>query len=145
MATIRKERDIAIGNVVGSNLFNILGVLGLASLVGPRGVGVAPAALAVDIPVMVLVALVTLPIAFSSSVIARWEGGLLFGGYAMYTTYLVLRSTDHPTLGGFSTIALFVAVPAMLFVVVAGAARWWLRPSEPAPSAGPSQAERGAT
>ena len=79
IATIRGERDIAVGNVVGSNIYNIRAVLGLAALVSPAGVGVAPAALDFDIPVMVAVAVACLPIFFTGHVIARWEGWLFFG------------------------------------------------------------------
>src|SRR3546814_3465635 len=53
MAAIRGERDIAVGNIVGSNIFNLLCVLGLASLVSPQAVGVSSNALAFDFPVMI--------------------------------------------------------------------------------------------
>ncbi|MDF2773712.1 MAG: Na+/Ca+ antiporter, CaCA family, partial [Geminicoccaceae bacterium] len=61
LATLRGERDIAVGNVVGSNIFNLLAVLGLGSLVAPEGVPVSPGALAFDMPVMVAVAVAALP------------------------------------------------------------------------------------
>jgi cation:H+ antiporter len=62
MAAIRGERDIAVGNVVGSNIFNILTVLGLTSLVAPDGVAVAQSALDFDLPFMVAVSIACLPI-----------------------------------------------------------------------------------
>ncbi len=74
MAAIRGERDIAVGNAVGSNLFNIMGVLGISSLVSAGGIGVSEAALQLDIPVMIAVAAACLPIFFTGHVIARWEG-----------------------------------------------------------------------
>ena len=61
MAAIRGERDIAVGNVVGSNIFNILSVLGTASAVSADGVRVSAAALQLDIPVMIAVAVACLP------------------------------------------------------------------------------------
>jgi len=97
VASLRGERDIAVGNVVGSNIFNILSVLGLAALVSPQGIPVAPAALAFDLPVMIAVAVICLPIFFTGGVIARWEGLLFLGYYVAYTAYLVL-STTHPQL-----------------------------------------------
>ena len=74
MASIKGERDIAVGNVIGSNLFNILAVLGLAALVAPDGINVASSALRFDIPVMIVVAVACLPIFFTGYSIARWGG-----------------------------------------------------------------------
>ncbi len=90
MASIRGHRDIAVGNVVGSNIFNLLSVLGLTALVAPGGIPVAEAALGFDIPVMVAVAVACLPIFFTGHLIARWEGALFLGYYIAYTLYLVL-------------------------------------------------------
>lgn len=90
VASLRGERDIAVGNVVGSNLFNILCVLGLTALVTPEGVAVAPAALWFDIPIMIAVAIATLPIVFTGHMISRWEGALFFAYYLAYVGYLVL-------------------------------------------------------
>jgi len=93
LASWRGERDIAVGNVIGSNLFNILCVLGLAAAVSPQGVAVSAAALRFDIPVMIAVAVVCLPIFFTGQQIARWEGALFLGYYVAYTLYLVLSET----------------------------------------------------
>ncbi|HUP23913.1 MAG TPA: calcium/sodium antiporter, partial [Thermoanaerobaculia bacterium] len=101
VAAVRGERDIAVGNVVGSNLFNILCVLGLASAVTPGGLPVSAGALRFDIPVMVAVAVACLPIFLTGHVIARWEGGLFLGYYLAYVLYLVLVATGHELLGPF--------------------------------------------
>ena len=93
LASWRGERDIAVGNVIGSNLFNILCVLGLSAAVSAQGVAVPLSALRFDIPVMIAVAVVCLPIFFTGQQIARWEGGLFLGYYAAYTLYLVLSET----------------------------------------------------
>lgn len=93
MAAVKKERDIAVGNVVGSNIFNIMGVLGLSALVAPDGINVSSSALAFDIPVMIAVALATLPIFFTGYLIARWEGGLFLLYYVAYMAYIVLGAT----------------------------------------------------
>src|SRR5690606_8417196 len=74
VAGIRGERDIAIGNVVGSNIFNILSVLGISAIVSGGNVPVADTALRVDIPVMIAVAIICLPSFFTGRIIARWEG-----------------------------------------------------------------------
>ncbi len=88
VATIRGERDIAVGNVVGSNIFNILAVLGLSSIVAIDGIRVSPAALHFDIPVMISVAAICLPVFLTRNLISRWEGVFLLGCYGVYLTYL---------------------------------------------------------
>lgn len=109
IAALRGERDIAVGNVVGSNIFNLLAVLGLSSIVAPAGVNVAPAALNFDLPVMLAVAVACLPIFFTGRLIARWEGWLFLGYYIAYTLYLILAAAQHEALPAFSTVmGLFV-------------------------------------
>jgi cation:H+ antiporter len=93
VAAIRGERDIAVGNVVGSNLFNIMGVLGIASIVAPAGVAVPAEVLRVDLPVMILVALACVPIFFTGRTVSRPEGFLFLGSYLAYTLFLVLAAT----------------------------------------------------
>lgn len=90
VATIRGERDIAIGNVVGSNIFNLLFILGIASLVTPGGLKIDPSMLRFDIPVMCLIAVACYPLFRSGREIVRWEGGLLFAGYLGYVGYLLV-------------------------------------------------------
>lgn len=109
IAALRGERDIAVGNVVGSNIFNLLSVLGLTSVVAPAGITVAPAALNFDLPVMMAVAIACLPIFFTGRLIARWEGWLFLGYYIAYTLYLILAASQHAALPVFSNVmGLFV-------------------------------------
>ncbi len=110
MATLRGERDIAVGNVVGSNLFNILSVLGLTALVTPGGVAVSATALQFDIPIMIVVAVVCLPIFYTGSIISRWEGGLLVVYYGLYTTFLIITRNGAPVDSWFQTV-IWIAVP----------------------------------
>ncbi|MCS6776115.1 MAG: calcium/sodium antiporter [Chloroherpetonaceae bacterium] len=110
-ASMRGERDIAVGNVVGSFLFNILVVAGMAALVAPRGVPVPDAALAFDLPVMTAVAVACLPVFVIGGQISRWEGGLFFGYYVAYTVYLWLSATGHPALRTFQNVMLFFVIP----------------------------------
>jgi cation:H+ antiporter len=118
MASLRGQRDIAVGNVVGSNIFNILSVIGLASIVAPAGIAVPAAALHFDIPVMIGVAVACLPIFFTGQVIARWEGGLFLGYYVAYLIYLVLRDTGHSILPLFSSAMLFFVLPLTVVTLV---------------------------
>lgn len=92
MAALRGQRDIAVGNVVGSNIFNILGVLGLSALFAPEGLAVATQALRFDLPLMVGVAALCLPVLLSGHRISRGEGALLLAAYVGYTAWLVAQA-----------------------------------------------------
>lgn len=111
VAAMRGERDIAVGNVVGSNIFNLMGVLGLAGIVAPAGIEVSSAVVGFDLPVMIAVALACLPIFFTGGVISRAEGALLVGYYMAYTAYLVLAASHHDALAGFSAVMLYFVIP----------------------------------
>jgi ABC-type long-subunit fatty acid transport system fused permease/ATPase subunit len=76
---LRGERDIAVGNVVGSNIFNIVFVLGLAASVSPSEILVAASVMRFDLPMMIAVAVACLPIFFTGHLIDRWEGALFLG------------------------------------------------------------------
>ena len=89
VASLRGERDIAVGNVVGSNIFNLLCVLSAAGLLAPAGMEVSPEVLRFDFPVMVVTAAICLPIFFTRFTVDRWEGILLLGLYVAYVSYLV--------------------------------------------------------
>jgi len=111
VAGLRGERDIAVGNVIGSSLFNLLGVAGLAGLFAPNGLNVPAAALRFDIPVMVAAAVACLPIFFTGYCIARWEGALFLGYYIAYTLYLILDAAGHDGLGAFRAAMTGFVIP----------------------------------
>lgn len=111
IASFRGARDIAVGNVIGSNVFNITSVLGLTCIFAPNGVAVPPAALRFDIPVMIAVAVACLPIFFTGHRIARLEGVLFFGYYVAYTLYLILDATGHDHLDEFSAVMMGFVMP----------------------------------
>lgn len=123
MAAWRGERDIAVGNVVGSNLFNILCVLGLTGAIAPSGVDISPEALRFDIPVMIAAAVGCLPIFFTGNVIARWEGGLFFAYYIAYTAYLVLAVTQATITRTFGTIMIGFVIPLTVITLFIGVFR----------------------
>ena len=123
-AAIKGERDIAVGNVVGSNTFNILGCVGLSGLVaGTAGLGVAPSLINFDIWVMLAVALACLPVFLTGREIARWEGAVFLGYYVAYVTYLVLAAQQHAALQAFSSAMMGFVVPLTVITVVVV----WLR------------------
>lgn len=118
VASLKGERDIAVGNVIGSNIFNILSVLGLTSLISPSGVNVPATALYFDIPVMIATAVACLPIFFNGHKVARWEGGLLFGYYLAYTFYLVLKATNNTILPTFAAAMVYFIIPLTVITLV---------------------------
>ncbi len=91
-AAMRGLRDMAVGNVVGSCLFNILVVTGAAAVFAPSGLDVDKALIHFDLPVMLATTVACLPIFATGHLIARWEGFLFFSFYLAYTTYLIMAS-----------------------------------------------------
>jgi cation:H+ antiporter len=128
VATLRGERDIAIGNVVGSNIYNLLAILGISSLVTPGGLSVAPSLLAFDLPVMVAVAVACLPIFLTGWSIARLEAAVFLGLYAAYTAYLVLKAQEHDALPAFSAVMLEFVIPLVALGVGVSVVRHFRRP-----------------
>lgn len=118
VASIRGERDIAAGNVVGSNLFNVLSVLGLTALVVPVGVRVAPSILSFDLPIMFAVGVACLPIFVSGYRIERWEGGMFVFYYFAYVIYLILDAAGHDSLPVYSRAMMFFVVPLTVVTLV---------------------------
>jgi cation:H+ antiporter len=117
-AALKGERDIAVGNVVGSNVFNILGCLGASGLAAGGGLPVPPAALAFDLWVMLAVAFACLPVFLTGRRIARWEGGLFIGYYFAYTAFLVLAARHHEVLPAFSALMLSFVVPLTIVTLL---------------------------
>ena len=111
IAAVRGSVEMAVGNVVGSNIFNIGAVMGVAAVVSPGGVPVDPGAVRFDLPVMTAVALALLPVAFTGFRVARWEAALFVVYYAAYAAYLLLDSAGHDALAPFSTVMLVFALP----------------------------------
>ncbi len=125
LAALRGQREMAVGNVVGSNVFNILCVLGATATVYPDGIAVPPGALRFDIPVMIAVAVACLPITFTGHVIRRWEGALFLGYYIAYTAYLILRANEHDSLPVFSGVMLWFVIPLTVITLSILTFRQW--------------------
>ncbi|HPU84910.1 MAG TPA: calcium/sodium antiporter [Candidatus Latescibacteria bacterium] len=116
-ASARREPDIAVGNVVGSNLFNMLAVLGLSSVFSPAGVPVSRAAVAFDIPVMIGVCVACLPIFFTGYRIARWEGALLLAYWLAYTAYTVFDARGHEASSQLTVVMMEFVIPITLITL----------------------------
>ena len=125
VATLRGERDLAVGNAVGSNIFNLLAILGITALVRP--IGVPEAVLEFDLPMMIAVAIACLPVFFTGGEIARWEGLVFLGYYVAYVLYLVLDATNHDALPTYHTMMVVFVAPLTGLTLVVLAARHSLR------------------
>jgi cation:H+ antiporter len=123
IAAIRGQRDLAVGNAVGSNLFNLLAVLGITAIVAPHPLPVAPSAVQVDIPVMVVVAVACLPIFANGHVLNRWEGILFLAYYVAYVGWLVLDAGDHGARESYGAVIVIFAVPLTAVTVAVLAIR----------------------
>jgi cation:H+ antiporter len=119
VASLKGERDIAVGNVVGSNLFNLMCVLGVSGLVAPAGVPVQEVAVRFDFPVMIAVAVACLPIFFTGMTIARWEGAVLVAYYVAYTAYLIMAATNHAAMPTMELAMLWFVLPLTAVTLVA--------------------------
>lgn len=124
LAAIRGQRDIAVGNVVGSNIFNLLGVLGLSGFLSSGGIPVNDEALRLDLPVMIVSALVLIPICWNGFMIKRWEGFLMMAYYFAYVAYLIFRANESDAADFMRTAALIVVPLTLVTFSVTGFQGW---------------------
>ena len=103
-AAARGQRDLAVGNAIGSNIFNILLVLGAVGALGPGPLEISDDALALDLPILVAAAVACLPLVAWDHTLDRWEGVLFLGYYAAYLTFLTLDATGHRAEEAFGLI-----------------------------------------
>jgi cation:H+ antiporter len=125
LAALRGERELAVGNVVGSNIINIGVVLGLTALVTPGGVSVPSAALNFDLPVVMVSAVACLPIFLTGELIGRPQGALFFGFYLAYLGYLIIDALNAPFRDQYLAALLYFVLP--LTAVTLAAVVWRLR------------------
>ena len=127
IAALRGQREIAVGNVIGSNVFNLLGVLGLTALVAPAPLSVSPNALAFDLPVMLGVAALCLPVFYTGYRVTRAEGLLFLGLYLAYGLHVVSFTTGMPLAGKLEHLMLLYVLPALLLFLLFSTLRAWRR------------------
>ncbi|GAA4877777.1 calcium/sodium antiporter [Serinicoccus chungangensis] len=118
IAAVRGERDLAVGNVVGSCIANIGLVLGVPAIISSGGLPVPFPAIAFDIPLMVAAAVALAPVVFTGFTVARWEGGLFVLLYAAYTAFVVLNATRHEALQGFEVVMVIFVLPLVGLTLV---------------------------
>ncbi|WP_370059468.1 calcium/sodium antiporter [Pseudomonas protegens] len=127
LAALRGQREIAVGNIIGSNLFNLLGVLGFTALVAPTPLSVSPNALDFDLPVMLGVAVLCLPVFYSGYRVTRAEGLLFLGLYLAYGLHVVSFTTGMPLAGKLEHLMLFFVLPALVAFLLFSSLRAWRR------------------
>ena len=93
VSTLRGERDVAVGNLLGSSIYNILLILGITCLVPTHGLLLPDNLVRIDIPIMVAVALVCVPIFVTGRRVSRLEGGAMVVAYVGYLAYLLAAQT----------------------------------------------------
>lgn len=123
VATLRREYSIALGNVIGSCVFNVLGVLGLAAVVRPSGIAVPPSAIHFDFPVMLAASAACLIVFFTGRAMVRWEGALFFSYYLAYVAYLVVGVAQRGALPTLREALRGFAIPITGIVLGASIAR----------------------
>ncbi|MBI2567863.1 MAG: calcium/sodium antiporter [Candidatus Schekmanbacteria bacterium] len=125
VASMRGERDIAVGNIVGSSIFNLLAVMGGAAAVAPAGIAVSDASITFDFPVAIAVAVACLPVFFTGHLISRWEGGTFLAYYFAYLTYLFLAATGNAAAPAMATAMMYFVLPLTVLTLGVIAARAW--------------------
>jgi cation:H+ antiporter len=127
VAAARGHSQMAVGNAIGSNIFNLLAVLGASAAVAKGGVPVSAAARSFDLPMMTAVAFACLPVFFVGHRIARWEGGLFFGYYLAYVGYLLLDGTGHRAAPVFGWAMMSFVLPLTAVTLAVLTTRAWRR------------------
>ena len=107
IAALKRESDIAVGNAIGSNIFNLLGVLGISGVLAPGGISITTRVLTFDFLVMVFVALVCMPVFYVDDNVSRGEGALFISYYVLYTAYLILGASKSSILPAITMIVSF--------------------------------------
>ncbi len=131
LAAMRGQRDLAVGNAIGSNLFNLLAVLGITAAVAPNPLPVAESAVRVDFPVMIAVAIACLPVFAHGYVLSRWEGIVFVLMYAGYIGWLVVDATENAFRDEYGAVALFFVGPVVIATLVVLVLRIYRARGEP--------------
>ncbi|MGE8407128.1 MAG: calcium/sodium antiporter [Pseudomonas sp.] len=127
IAAVRGEREIAVGNVIGGNLFNLLAVLGLTAVLAPEPLSISPNALAFDLPVMLGVAALSLPVFYSGYRVTRAEGLVFLCLYLAYGLHVVAFTTGMPLANRLEQLMLFYILPALGLLLLYSTLRAWRR------------------
>jgi cation:H+ antiporter len=129
LAAFRGERELAVGNAIGSNLFNLLAVLGGTALISGVPVAVARGAQTIDIPVMIAASVACLPLFATGYLLSRWEGAVFVIYYLAYVAWLILDGIDHGLRDSFAWAMVGFVLPLTAITLLVIAVREWRRRS----------------
>lgn len=117
LAAFKGEKDIAVGNIVGSNILNFLAVLGVSGMFIPEAIPVQQSLLDVDLILLIGATILCFPIFFTGRRIVRWEGLVFLLLYIAYLLYQFLIASDHEVLEVFISLMLYFVFPMILLLV----------------------------
>ena len=117
-AALKKERDIAVGSVIGSNIMNLLAVLGVSGLFIQGSIPVADVLLKLDLPVLIAASLLCIPVFYTGRRITRSEGGIFLLFYGLYLLYLYLSNTAHELQQLFLAVIPYLIGVILLIIAV---------------------------
>lgn len=118
LAALKGERDIAVGNIVGSNILNLLAVLGVSGLFISESIPVQLSLLQVDLPLLIAVSLLCYPVFYTGRKIVRWEGALFLTFYFAYLFYQFLVVSEHHFLDVFISMMLYFIFPVVIITIL---------------------------
>ncbi len=127
IAAIRREKDIAVGSIIGSNILNFLAVLGISGLFIPGAIPVQDVLIRFDMILLIIASLLCVPIFYTGHKIVPWEGMLFLFLYFGYIFYLFLSSTEHSFVTVFTSTMLYFILPVVLLTSIAIALMEWKR------------------
>lgn len=111
IAVLRGERDIAVGNVVGSNIFNVFGVLAASGIASGKGLQFSTGIAFLDLPAAFSAAVICLPVFISNAVISRLEGACFLLMYGLYTALVLFRALASPAFFILADLFYYVVLP----------------------------------
>lgn len=117
-AARKGKADIAVANVMGSNLYNMLLTLGLTLVIAPNILAVSEDAITLDLPFMVAVSIACIPIFIAGFNLTRMDGSIFLIYYTTYLTYLVLDALGSPIVEAMQTIMMFAVIPATILYMI---------------------------
>lgn len=123
VAVRRGQGDLAVGNVIGSNLFNLLVVLGLSASLAPQPIAIPASARWIDLPIMIAAAVACLPLFAYGQILRRWEGGMFVAFYATYIVWLLLDATGHRYREGYAVAMVGFVIPLTTITIAVIVAR----------------------
>jgi cation:H+ antiporter len=115
MAAKRGDTDMSVGNIVGSNILNVVAILGASSVIAPAGLEVSDSAQIFDIPIMLVVSLAVIPLFWTHGTITRLDSLVLCGGYCLYVAGLLV-DWKEPT--AFTSLVIATAAYSVFSAVV---------------------------